>query len=177
MLHFTFAKNAPVFVPYFLVGVGSAACLESVHFAFWEYNFRGNAALKNDKLKTKADGVIGFVNRVLHHSSSTDYHSRGGCRGWPWIHNNPWLAMLYPSAATSTRHLSSHGSIGPTLPSKSSLASSGGDRDRDRSVQFNLLRTSEAHELGHKADHDDRDDGRARTLIPFSQQPPLTHSH
>ena len=152
-----------MFVPYFLVGVGSAACLESVHFAFWEYNLRGIAALKNDKLKNKADGVIGFINRVLHHSSSSDYHSGrgGGGHAWPWVHSNTWLAMVYPSAiSTPTRHLSSQASTGPSAPPKSILSSSGGDRDRDRSVQFNLLRTSDSHDLPIKTDQDDRDDGR-----------------
>ena len=126
MLYFTFAKNAPVFVPYFMVGVGSAAALESVHYAFWEYNHRRSAAAKTGK-QPKPDGVAGFFNRVLHHSEP---HAAP----WPWVHNSPLLGLVFPSAQEA-----SPGGAGGG-PYLGLGAMRGGEGGGDRGPHFSLLK-------------------------------------
>jgi hypothetical protein len=142
MLYYTFAKNAPVFVPYFMVGVGSAAALESVHYAFWEYNHRRSAAAKTDK-QPKPDGVVGFVNRVLHYSEP---HAAP----WPWVHDSPVLGLVFPSA-----HEVGGAHVAPG-------ASRGHDGGAERGPHFSLLKSDDARS---------EDDGSCDDSLPADAAP------
>ena len=141
-----------MFVPYFMMGVFSVACLESVHFALWDFGRRtaaaaaasatdnggaGAGAGADAALRRLDRGAVGYVYRVLHCSDAR-------AAAFPWVHASPWLAWLYPSEPPlgATRYALS----GPRseAPEPRLDAGSDGDSDSDGGGRGELGRAGRA---------------------------------